>query len=67
MSRIIKGLALGGVLLLFTAACSQGSTVESSPAETENLEASSSEAGNTDAQNPEAEGKPIVTVSRSPT
>jgi len=67
MSKTIFGLVLGGALVLFATACGQGSTTEIVPAEVDNLEVSSSDAGDTEAQNPEDSGKPLVTVSRSPT
>ena len=67
MSKTIFGLVLGGTLVLFATACGQGSPTESIPSEVENIEVSDSDTGNEAAQNPEAEGKPLVTVSRSPT
>lgn len=67
MSRTTLGLVLGGVLMLIAAACAPQPTTESFPTDVENLEVASSDVGNTEAQSSESEGKPVVTVSRSPT
>ena len=67
MSRTILRMVLGGALVLLTAACGQGSTAETIPADLQNQEASSSDAGNSEAQNSETGDKPVVTVSRNPT
>ncbi len=64
MSRTIIRLALGGALLLIAAACASQPTAENA-ANVESLEPASSDPGNTESQSPD--GKPVVTVSRSPT
>lgn len=67
MSRSIIRLALGGALVLIAAACAPQPTTESIPADEESMEVAGSDAGNSEAQSPASEGKPVVTVSRSPT
>ncbi len=67
MSRTTLGLILGGVLMLAAAGCAQQPLSETTSSEIEGPEAGFLDAGIAEAQSPEAEGKPVVTVSRSPT
>jgi hypothetical protein len=65
MSRSTIGMFLGGALLLIATACSSQPTSDPAPAVVENQAAESSDVGSAVDQSPE--GKPAVTVSRSPT
>lgn len=65
MLRSIRGMLLGGALLLIATACSSQPNSESALAVAENQAAESSDVGSAADQSPNS--KPVVTVSRSPT